>query len=105
MNSLLPPSDYGKDRYLRFAKTDTEEIEIRRLDGMMDKALAGIADLATLRLYEGSPRMSESIATYEGSGFEITGMYPVTREATTARVVEFDCVMVRASAVPDTDSE
>ncbi|MHA5049672.1 FkbM family methyltransferase [Streptomyces sp. SD15] len=138
MNSLLPPSDYGKDRYLRFAKTDTEEIEIRRLDGMMDKALAGIADprpylkmdtqgydlevfagagervtefvgmqseVAALRLYEGSPRMSESIATYEGSGFEITGMYPVTREATTARVVEFDCVMVRASAVPDTDSE
>lgn len=133
MNSLLPPSDYGKDRYLRFAKTNTEEIEIRRLDGMLEKALDGIADprpylkmdtqgydlevfagageriadfvgmqseVAALRLYEGSPRMSESIATYEGSGFEISGMYPVTREESTGRVVEFDCVMVRADAVP-----
>jgi hypothetical protein len=44
--------------------------------------------------------MSESIATYEGSGFEISGMYPVTREESTGRVVEFDCVMVRADAVP-----
>ncbi|WP_435229121.1 FkbM family methyltransferase [Streptomyces sp. Tue6028] len=134
MNSLLPPSDYGKDRYKRFARTRTEEIEIRRLDGMMDKALAGLGDprpylkmdtqgydlevfagagdragefvgmqseVATLRLYEGSPRMGEAIAVYEGSGFEITGMYPVSREAATGRVVEFDCVMVRAAAVPD----
>jgi hypothetical protein len=108
-------------------------IEIRRLDGMLEKALDGIADprpylkmdtqgydlevfagageriadfvgmqseVAALRLYEGSPRMSESIATYEGSGFEISGMYPVTREESTGRVVEFDCVMVRADAVP-----
>lgn len=44
MNSLLQPSDYGKDRYKRFAKSRTEDIEIRRLDGMMDKALAGITD-------------------------------------------------------------
>ncbi|MEU4085709.1 FkbM family methyltransferase [Streptomyces aureus] len=133
MNSLLPPSDYGKDRYKRFARTRTEEIEIRRLDGMMDAALAGItaprpylkmdtqgydlevfagagertaefvgmqSEVATLRLYEGSPRMGEAIAVYEESGFEITGMYPVSREEATGRVVEFDCVMVRATAVP-----
>ncbi|MET9900327.1 FkbM family methyltransferase [Streptomyces sp. NPDC006446] len=133
MNSLLPPSDYGKGRYKRFARTRTEEIEVRRLDGMMDKALAGLSDprpylkmdtqgydlevfagagdrvaefvgmqseVATLRLYEGSPRMSEAVAVYEENGFEISGMYPVTREPATGRVVEFDCVMVRAAAVP-----
>ncbi|MFC8963421.1 FkbM family methyltransferase [Streptomyces sp. NPDC057094] len=136
MNSLLPPSDYGKDRYRRFARSRTEEIEVRRLDGMMDKALDGITDprpylkmdtqgydlevfagagervaefvgmqseVAALRLYEGSPRMDEAIALYEEHGFEITGMYPVTREEATGRVVEFDCVMVRAAAVPADD--
>ncbi|KUO17419.1 FkbM family methyltransferase [Streptomyces dysideae] len=135
MNSLLPPSDYGRDRYQRFAETSTEEIEIRRLDGVMEKALDGIAEprpflkmdtqgydlevfagageragdflglqseVAMLRLYEGSPRMSEAVATYEESGFEITGMYPVTRQAATGRVVEFDCVMTRAKAAPQT---
>ncbi|MGW0090459.1 FkbM family methyltransferase [Streptomyces sp. NPDC003328] len=134
MNSVLSPSDYGRDRYHRFAKSQTEEIEIRRLDGVMDKAMAGIdhprpylkmdtqgydlqvfagageragefvglqSEVALLRLYEGSPRMQESVAEYESRGFEITGMYPVTREASTGRVVEFDCVMVRAAAVPE----
>lgn len=133
MNSLLPPSDYGRDRYKRFAKSHTEEIEIRQLDGVIEKALDGIADprpylkmdtqgydlevftgageriadfvglqseVAALRLYEGSPTMSEAIAAYESSGFGITGMYPVTREEATGRVVEFDCVMMRAAAAP-----
>ena len=133
MNSLLPPSDYGRGRYQRFTKTRTEEIRIRRLDDVMDEALDGIdeprpflkmdtqgydlevfagagervadfvglqSEVAVLRLYEGSPRMSEAVATYEESGFEITGMYPVTREATTGRVIEFDCVLMRAAAAP-----
>ncbi|WP_367319197.1 FkbM family methyltransferase [Streptomyces sp. HUAS ZL42] len=135
MNSLLPPSDYGKDRYGRFATSETEEIQIRRLDGLMDKALDGLteprpflkmdtqgydlevfagagdrikdfvglqSEVALLQLYEGSPRMSEAIAAYEAGGFGITGMYPVTREAHTGRVIEFDCVMMRADAAPTT---
>ncbi|AWW36329.1 MULTISPECIES: FkbM family methyltransferase [Streptomyces] len=136
MNSLLPPSDYGRDRYPRFATTRTEQIEIRRLDSVMDEALDGIKDprpylkmdtqgydlevfagagvrvadfvglqseVAVLRLYEGSPPMSEAVAAYEAEGFDITGMYPVTREAATGRVVEFDCVMMRAKSAPAKD--
>ncbi|WP_340374318.1 FkbM family methyltransferase [Streptomyces sp. SS7] len=133
MNSLLPPSEYGKGRYGRFKNSDTEEIRIRRLDEVMDEALAGLAgpvpylkmdtqgydlevfagagkrvaefvgmqsEVACLRLYEGSPTMGEAVAAYEAEGFGITGMYPVTREATTGRVIEFDCVMMRATAAP-----
>ena len=133
MNSLLPPSNYGKGRYKRFAKGRTEEIDIRRLDAVMEKALDGIAEprpylkmdtqgfdlevfagagerikefvgiqseVALLRLYEGSPGMSEALTEYERRGFEITGMYPVTREDSTGRIVEFDCVMMRAEAAP-----
>jgi FkbM family methyltransferase len=131
MNSLLPPTDYGRGRYKRFAKSNTEQIEIRRLEEVMEEALDGLADprpylkmdtqgydlevfagagkridefvgmqseVALLQLYEGSPRMHEAVEVYEGSGFEITGMYPVTREPATGRVVEFDCVMMRAAA-------
>ncbi|TLS46805.1 FkbM family methyltransferase [Streptomyces montanus] len=131
MNSLLPPTDYGRGRYKRFAKSNTEQIEIRRLEAVMEEALDGLADprpylkmdtqgydlevfggagkridefvgmqseVALLQLYEGSPRMHEAVAVYEDSGFEITGMYPVTREPATGRVVEFDCVMMRATA-------
>ncbi|MFE6821388.1 FkbM family methyltransferase [Streptomyces sp. NPDC057690] len=133
MNSLLPASDYGKGRYSRFAKADTEEIRVRRLDEVMAEALDGLAgprpylkmdtqgydlevfagageriaefvgmqsEVAVLKLYEGSPGMGEAVAVYEAAGFGITGMYPVTREATTGRVIEFDCVMMRADAAP-----
>ncbi|MEV6617337.1 FkbM family methyltransferase [Streptomyces sp. NPDC051051] len=133
MNSLLGPSDYGRDRYSRFDTSDTEEIRVRRLDEVMDEAMEGLADprpylkmdtqgydlevfagagkrieefvgmqseVAVLRLYEGSPGMGEAVATYEAAGFGITGMYPVTREATTGRVIEFDCVLMRADAAP-----
>ncbi|WP_328495388.1 FkbM family methyltransferase [Streptomyces sp. NBC_00414] len=132
MNSLLPPSEYGKERYRRFAKGRTEEIEIRRLDDVMQKALEGVenprpylkmdtqgfdmevfagagerisefvgmqSEVAALRLYEGSPAMGDAVAAYEAAGFGVTGMYPVTREPATGRVVEFDCVMVRAPSV------
>ncbi|MEU2283368.1 FkbM family methyltransferase [Streptomyces sp. NPDC013178] len=133
MNSLLAPSDYGKGRYARFATSDTAQIPVRRLDGILDEALEGLtgprpflkmdtqgydlevfagageriaqfvglqSEVAVLRLYEGSPPMAEAIAAYEAGGFGVTGMYPVTREATTGRVIEFDCVMMRADAAP-----
>ncbi|MET8163643.1 FkbM family methyltransferase [Streptomyces sp. NPDC102259] len=133
MNSLLPASDYGKGRYSRFTKADTEEIRVRRLDEVMAEALDGLAEprpflkmdtqgydlevfagageriaefvgmqseVAVLKLYEGSPGMGEAVAVYEAAGFGITGMYPVTREASTGRVIEFDCVLMRADAAP-----
>lgn len=133
MSSLLPPSDYGSTRYKRFGRGGTEDIQVCRLDGLMDKALDGIDDprpylkmdtqgydlevfagagerisefvgmqseVALLRIYEGSPRMSEALAQYEQEGFEVTGMYPVTRESGTGRVLEFDCVLMRATGTP-----
>ncbi len=36
---------------------------------------------------------------YEGAGFEIAALYPVSRQTRTARVLEYDCVMVRAAAL------
>ncbi|MET8468268.1 hypothetical protein ABZY90_25245 [Streptomyces sp. NPDC006422] len=44
--------------------------------------------------------MSEALAQYEQEGFEVTGMYPVTRESGTGRVLEFDCVLMRATGTP-----
>ncbi|HWM37319.1 MAG TPA: FkbM family methyltransferase [Streptomyces sp.] len=134
MNSLLEPSAYGQKRYKRFANTtQTTQVQLRRLDEVLDHALEGLAnprpylkmdtqgfdmevfagagrridefvgmqsEVAPLRLYEGSPHMTEAIAAYEDAGFEITGMYPVTREQSTGRVVEFDCILARAASVP-----
>ena len=57
------------------------------------------AELALMTIYEGMPRLPGALADYEAAGFEVTALYPVSRERRTARVLEFDCVMVRAGAL------
>lgn len=129
MSSMLGPSDFGTTRYKRFQHSREEKIEVRRLDGLLDKVLDGLdeprpylkmdtqgfdleayagggdrvrefvgmqSEVALMQIYEGMPRMDEAVPVYESDGFEITGMYPVTREEKTGRVLEFDCVMARA---------
>lgn len=131
MSSLLGPTEYGSKRYKRFENSTVEEVQVRRLAGLLDEIFEGIdeprpylkldtqgfdleafagteerikqfvgmqSEVALLQIYEGMPNMRESIQAYEDAGFEITGMFPVSREGKTARVVEYDCVMVRADA-------
>ena len=52
-----------------------------------------------LPIYDGMPRMTEQLDTYEAAGFAISAMFPVSRHARTLRVIEFDVVMVRPEAV------
>lgn len=40
----------------------------------------------------------EQLAAYEAAGFEIAGMFPVTRDRETLRLIEVDVMMVRAEA-------
>jgi FkbM family methyltransferase len=133
MSSLLPPSEFGSARYERFHNITTMEVQVRRLDELLDSITSHVADprlylkldtqgydlevfggltdrvrefvgmqseVAFMKIYDGMPRMPEALEVYEGAGFEVTALYPVSREARTARVLEFDCVMVRADAVP-----
>ncbi|MCQ9134166.1 FkbM family methyltransferase [Streptomyces hilarionis] len=86
-----------------FLKMDTQgyDLEVFAGGGERIAQFVGMqSEVAVLKLYEGSPGMGEAVAAYEAAGFGITGMYPVTREATTGRVIEFDCVMMRADAAP-----
>jgi hypothetical protein len=57
------------------------------------------SEVSLLPIYEQMPRMADSIAGYERGGFEISGLYPVTSEPD-GRVIEYDCVMVRATLCP-----
>ncbi len=133
LSSLRAPSTFGARRYRELRKPVTEQIEMRRLDGLLDDLLAHVeaprpylkldtqgydvevfeglgervsdfvgmqSEVALIRVYDGMPRMPEALATYEAAGFEITALYPVSRERATARIIEFDCVMMR----PDADA-
>ena len=84
-----------------YLKLDTQgyDVEVFRGAGARVREFVGMqSEVALMRIYEGMPRLPEALALYEGSGFEVTALYPVSRESATARVLEFDCVMVRADA-------
>ena len=91
-SSLWPASEFGRARYRRLQEPTAQEVRACRLDSILDEVTAHVPDR------RGMPRFPESLAAYEAAGFEITGLYPASREHRTGRVLEFDCVMVRASA-------
>jgi FkbM family methyltransferase len=135
LSSLLPSTEFGRRRFPKLHETHQESVPVRRLDDLLDQALAGLPDprpflkmdtqgfdvevfrglgerarefvglqseVALMQLYEGMPRLAEALAVYEAAGFEISGMYPVNRENRTGRVLEFDCLMVRADLLAGT---
>ena len=85
-----------------FLKLDTQGYDLEVFAGLGERVreLAGLqSEVALMPIYEGMPTMPEALATYSEAGFEITALYPVSRQKETGRVLEFDCVMVRAGAL------
>jgi FkbM family methyltransferase len=81
-----------------FLKLDTQGYDLEAFAGLGERVREFVgmqSELALVEIYEGMPRMPEALAVYEAAGFDVTGMFPVSREKVTARVLELDCVMVR----------
>jgi FkbM family methyltransferase len=83
-------------------KLDTQGFDLEAFagaDAVLDRVVVLQSEVALLTIYEHMPRMQEALQVYEAAGFEVTGLYPVSREARTGRVLEYDCVMVRADSL------
>jgi hypothetical protein len=131
LSSVRPPTAFGAQRYAQLRSSESEDVPLRRLDGMLDSVLAHVTDprpylkldtqgfdleafaglgersadfvgmqseLALKQIYDSTPRLVDGLQVYEEAGFEVSGMFPVSRETQTARAIEFDCIMVRADA-------
>ncbi len=82
-----------------YLKLDTQGYDLEVFAGLGERVADFIgvqSEVALLQLYEGMPRMPDALAVYEAAGLEITGLFPVSRDVRTGRVLEFDCVMVRS---------
>ena len=55
-------------------------------------------EASVIGIYKGMPRYTEIIRYLEERGFDITGLYPVSRDKS-LRLVEFDCVMINRAAI------
>jgi FkbM family methyltransferase len=81
-----------------FLKIDTQgcEGEVIAGAGAYLTDIRGIQVEASVKaIYDGMTSYLETLALLEGHGFELTGIFPVTRDAD-LRIVELDCVMMRS---------
>jgi FkbM family methyltransferase len=85
-----------------YLKLDTQGYDLEVLAGLGERTrhFVGMqSEVALLQIYSGMPRMCETLRVYEAAGFEISGLYPVSHQSRTGRALEYDCIMVRASAL------
>ncbi|MDP9466175.1 MAG: FkbM family methyltransferase [Actinomycetota bacterium] len=83
-------------------KLDTQGFDLEAFAGvgaLTPNVVALQSEVALMTIYEHMPRLPEALAVYEEAGFEVSGLYPVSRDQRTGRVLEYDCVMVRADAL------
>lgn len=84
-----------------YLKMDTQGYDLQTFRGAGTKisSIIGLqSEVACVPIYAGMPRLPEQFSEYESAGFEVTGMFPVTRHKQTLRVIEYDLIMVRPAA-------
>jgi FkbM family methyltransferase len=82
-----------------YLKLDTQGFDIEVLEGSR-QSLGGIpalqSEASVIGIYKGMPGYMDTIRYLGSRGFDITGLYPVSRDRS-LRLIEFDCVMINRS--------
>ncbi len=79
-----------------FLKMDTQGYDLSVLKGaqsITNHILALQSEISIQPLYEGMPDYMEALAEFRKKGFELTGLYPVSRDPGSSILIEMDCVM------------
>lgn len=81
-----------------FLKMDTQGYDLEVIKGA-EHVLGGIgalqSEVSILPIYKDMPDYLESLTLFREKGFELTGLYPVSRNKENLVLVEMDCVMRR----------
>jgi FkbM family methyltransferase len=81
-----------------YLKLDTQGLDLAILRGAGDsipRILGLQAEIAAHQFYEGMVPFGDAINGFHELGFEITGVFPLSREFDNLRVIEFDFVFMR----------
>lgn len=87
-----------------FLKMDTQGFDLavfRGASGILGQVCGLLSEVAFIPIYQGMPDGVEALATYRAAGFDVSGLYPVSRNKRNFALIEMDCVMVRQAALPD----
>lgn len=79
-------------------KVDTQGYDLEVVEGAAEvlwRVAALQLELPVKHVYDGVPGLAVTLERLDQLGFEVTGMFPVTRDRDQLRVIEFDCVLRR----------
>lgn len=90
-----------------YLKLDTQGFDLEVMQGgaaTLRNVVAMQTEASIINIYEGMPGYMDTIRFLNERGFDISGLYPISRDPG-MRLIEFDCVMVNraiaeASAAP-----
>ena len=124
-NSLLTPNDVGRQRFTDLSRPATETVTVRRLDSfpevgrrlllkidtqgfdlrviegasaILPKVDAIVMEVPVQPIYDGATKIVPMLQRMDDLGFELLGLFPLSRRRDRLRVVEFDGVFVRSNA-------
>jgi FkbM family methyltransferase len=78
-----------------FLKLDTQGYDLEVVSGAtrsLEKILGIQSEVSVMPIYQVMPDWLDALALYRSLGYEVTGMYPVSRDNKKI-VVEFDCIL------------
>jgi FkbM family methyltransferase len=104
LQDVLDEASAGVEDPRVYLKMDTQGFALQTFRGAGERVteLVGMqSEVSCVPIYDGMPRMAEQIGVYERAGFEITGMFSVSRDKPTLRVIEFDVVMIGPRALEE----
>jgi FkbM family methyltransferase len=79
-----------------YLKLDTQGFDLEVVRGAaatLPQVLAMQTEASIINIYEGMPGYMDTIRLLNECGFDISGLYPISRDPG-MRLIEFDCVMV-----------
>jgi FkbM family methyltransferase len=86
----------GKRIFLKLDTQGYDQHAFRGVGALLSQVQMMQSEVSVIPIYEGMPRWTDAIASYENAGFGVCGMFPVSRDA--GRVIEFDCLLARPQA-------
>jgi FkbM family methyltransferase len=98
LDGVLPDLLRGLPEGRVLLKMDTQGYDLEAFagaSGVIDRVVALQSELACVPIYEGMTRLPAQVRLFEEAGFESAGMFPVSFDKDSVRVIEYDAVMVR----------
>lgn len=99
LDDVIPEVRQVLDFKNLYLKIDTQGFDLEVIKGarhFLPDIAAIQCEVSIIPIYQGMPDYSTTIATLKALGFDLAGLFPVTRDEN-LRVIEFDCVTINTA--------